>query len=615
MITYWHDATKDKLSAAIVETVDAIKNDQEHLETDYRRWCSMYLDRNVEGFLPGEWRRLGTDIREAENALDVDTVPSWNVVRSCVDSVIAKLTMRKIDPWYQTFGAMESDAEQARLQEQFVRTILNNENSHKTLRQAAKLACINGTGPMKTWWSMDGTIHVDWLFTDRIIVDAQASLRGEPISMFHEEYYTKEELMGMFSGKEQQTIIKAAQEAELGGGSMVSRDMVRVIEAWKRSQSKDDPGKRVITVANAGDENGVLLEKPWAHNKFPITPIRWQEDLQGWHGLSGVSTVEACQTELNFTLEMIKGNLEHFGHPWMWIERSSAIKEADIETNERYKYIEGVGTPPQVITPNIVSPQVFEWANLLWTRAFELFGLSQLTAHSTKPSGMRTGAAFRAYHDIESERFSEMGLQLARAIVDLAWQISRCAQEMRAAGVVPKVISANKDGVLERIEWPKDIDENSFRVTVRPASSLPQEPSGRRDTVEHWLEVGLLDRNHALELMEEPDLEKYKQLVTAARDDLMSTFEHMLSPDGEYIAPFEWQDLALGLQLGTSYYLRAKINGVPKERLNRVERWLQEANDIVNPPAPPVDPQMPADPAAAQMLAQAQATSQGEPRQ
>jgi len=362
-----------------------------------------------------------------------------------------------------------------------------------------------------------------------------------------------------------------------------SRDLVDVFETWRLPRF-GEPGRHVICI-----ENETLLDEPWKSERFPLAVLVYQDPLLGWYG-SGIGDIlEGLQIEINELLDKVRRNMRLLAVPYILKHVGSKVNDKQLLSNDEARLVEWDGTvPPTIETPPAMNAQVFEQLERLVQRSYEMVGISQLSASAVKPTGLSSGVALRAFHDIETQRFSQLARQWENLFVDLAWMVLDAAREsgerVRWAGP-----AGYEDLSLADIGASAD----AFEIAVMPASGLPQSPAGRLEKVVEMANSGMVDPIEARRLLGMPDLEKEDALASAPIVDLQRAFEHMLR-SGEYLAPSEMQDLQRGLPMANSYWLRARLNGEDEDKLDLIARWMAEAQDMVAPgmpPAMPIEPQ------------------------
>lgn len=570
---WWHEVRKGDagLATAVTETESALRHEQERRNNDYRRWASLYKDRSIIGFDPGNWRSSWDDV--------LDRPVSYNAVRSVVDALTAKITARQPEPKFLTSGGSEDLQEKAKLQEKMIKGIFDAADVSRKAEQAFRDACIYGLGLLKVSPGKDG-IRIDCVHPSRVTVDSHSALTTPPLTMFQKEWMDPSALLEMFPGKE--AVVEAAPTKSLGSGGSAVRELVEVREAW-RLPVGGKKGRHVICT-----DNGVLLDEEWESEEFPFAVIRYSRDLMGWHGSGLAEQLEGIQLEIDDTISKIQRNMHMMAVPFILKPKGGEILDEHLGTNEEFRIIEYVGEPPTYQAPPAVNPQVFQHLDALWNKAYEISGLSQLSATSQKPPGLNSGVALRTYHDIETVRFSQIAKEWERLFVDLSRKCVEAARILatQEGGFEVRVPS---DRIIEVVGLDADmLGHPEIRVVeVYPASALPSSPAGRLERVTEMAQAQLISPEEARALLDFPDLEKHNRLANAAYEDLEAMFEHFIGKDGEYIEPLPWQDLRTGIRLGTSYWLRGRMDKVPKQRLDRVARWLADAADMLEPPPPP----------------------------
>ena len=133
---------------------------------------------------------------------------------------------------------------------------------------------------------------------------------------------------------------------------------------------------------------------------------------------------------------------------------------------------------------------------------------------------------------------------------------------------------------LETIDWADiKLDESEYVLRAYPTSSLPDDPAGRYDTIQEWMQAGLVSPRAGRRLMAMPDVEMADKLANAAEDLLHKLYEDMLN-EGIYVAPEPQFDLQLAGQLYLSYYNYAKLNNAPEDRLNLLMQFKSQIDDL-----------------------------------
>jgi hypothetical protein len=350
-----------------------------------------------------------------------------------------------------------------------------------------------------------------------------------------------------------------------------SKDQVFVIETWRLPSKKGKKdGKHVIAI-----ENATLVNEEYKKNYFPFAFIRWNERPVGFYGQGLSEQLTGIQIEINKLLRTAQLSFNMFGVPRLLVEETSKIVDSHLNNNIgnviRYR-----GTKPDFNVSNSIHPDVLNQIDRLYSRSYEIAGVSQLSAQSKKPAGVDSAVAMREYNDIESERFVLVGqryenfyVESAKIMIDLAKEIYEETGEYK--------VKLKGKKFIEEIDWKDiDVEEDDFIIQPFPVSSLGTTPAGRLQKVQELINGNFIPREEAMELLDMPDIERYMSLEVAAIRNIYNTIDKIVE-DGIYTQPEPYQNLAYGIKRFQAEYLICRDNGVEPERLEMLRRWITSA--------------------------------------
>ena len=165
--------------------------------------------------------------------------------------------------------------------------------------------------------------------------------------------------------------------------------------------------------------------------------------------------------------------------------------------------------PPQLITPAPISPAYESVMNACEQKAYNLVGVSQLSAQSKKPAGVTSGVALQTLEDVESDRFNILVQDVINLNVELVKIIIQVMPP--EAKLLPSYNAPTK--------W-KDIKKayDDFTVQYSATSSLSRDPATKMEQINKLIEMGFLAPQTGAKLLEMPDLEKAFSDITAGQD-------------------------------------------------------------------------------------------------
>jgi hypothetical protein len=143
---------------------------------------------------------------------------------------------------------------------------------------------------------------------------------------------------------------------------------------------------------------------------------------------------------------------------------------------------------------------------------------------------------------------------------------------------------------LETINW-RDVrlEDDQYVMQCFPVSSLPNDPAGRLQTVQEYVQAGFYSQRQAKRLLAFPDLEQEDSLAQASEDYLYGILDRVVE-NGEPTVIEPLDNLALALELTLEYYHRGKEQNLEEERLEMLRRMIAQVNALqaasLPPPAP-----------------------------
>lgn len=590
----WWAQPKDEVYRHVFGVVNAIEQNQSYRSLRNIQYARLYSNMDFKGF-------YGTQFSRTLNPLLSSNRVTLNVIKACVDTAGAKIAKNKPKPLFLTDNGDWSQQTKAKNLTKYVEGLFHSEGVYEKAQQIFTDGAVWGTGCLKIFKDEDyGQVKVERVLIDEIKVDDSEGMYGEPRQIHQTKYIHREVLADMFP-EYRVKIYSATGGIKDEGTQSSSADMIKVIESWHLPSgdgAKD--GKHAISI-----ENETLFEEEYTKNYFPFVFWRWSPRLFGFFGSGIPEEIRGIQIEINKHLINIQRAQHLQSHPKWLVENSSKVNTAHLN-NENGGIIKFTGTPPESFVPPAMSAEIYQHVENLYNKAFEIVGITQLSATGRKPSGLDSGVALREYNDIESERFvlaaqryEQMFLDIAKIAIDLSRDLYKDNKKLE--------VKVKGKKFIETIRWKDvDLDEDKYVMTVFPVSQLPSTPAGKLQFVQELIQSGFVDPEYAISLLDFPDLDSYVNIKTASLDDTRMLIEKMIE-EGEYQSPEPYINLEYALYLTQSSYLRAKMRNVPEERLELLRRFMDEcqamigvaaappiAEPIAEPEAPPTSDLLPA---------------------
>lgn len=563
----WWLLPKSELPQALAMIVQTIAQADSKRNTQYQISTRLYGNTNLMGTNGLSFSK----IQSVQNALK-DRL-SYNIVQSGIDTVTSKMAKNKPRPMFLTSGGDWKLQSRAKKLNKFCDGVFYENKAHFMGIDSFRDGAVLGDGLIHVF---EYNKRVKWerVIPSELYVDLVEAFDGNPRQMHRVKNVDRQVLIDMFPGKKTKILEANSASADLTATYQNVSDQVTVCESWHLPSGPEaTDGIHVISI-----DKDILFSEDWDKPYFPFAKFTWGKRLYGFWGQGAAEQIQNIQLEINKLLWVKQRSLHLAGSFKILLENGSKIVKEHL-TNDIGAIINYTGVKPEYVIPPVIPMEIDTQINWLKQAGFEQLGISMLSAASQKPAGLNSGKALREYNDIESDRFMVIGqlweqffLDLARLSIDVAKNIYE-----REGSYEVKV--PNKRFV-ETIDWKDiDLDEDQYIMKMFPVSSLPQEPAGRLQTVQEYVQAGFISPRTARRLLDFPDLEQVEDLQNAAEDYLNEVFEK-ITEEGEYTPPDQFDDLALAEELCLEFIAQGKRNGLEDEKIMMLIKYLSQVRAL-----------------------------------
>lgn len=549
--------------------INYLDQNQGYRQLENLRHMRLYGNAEFIGSLQQNFFRV-------EQSYSVQHRVTLNVIGSMIDTAASKITKNKPRPYFLTDGADWSLKRKGEKLTKFIDGVFYGCDFYSKTAMAFKDSAIFGTGCIKIF-SQNGAVKAERVFIDEIRVDDTECLYGEPLQMHQQKWIHKEVLKATFPSSA--SAIEIATSPLNPNNSYTTSatkgDMLLVIESWKKPSGGKVKGKHTICI-----QNETLFEEEWDKDYFPFIFFRWNQKSIGFFGQGIAEQLTGLQLEINKILRTIQVSMHLVSVPKIFVEASSKIVSAHLN-NKIGGIIKYAGQPPTEGALGTVPAELFSHLDRLYSRAYEIVGISQLSAQSEKPPGIDSGKALRTLNDVQAERFNcvqkdyeSQFIHASKIMVDLIKQIAEETKDFS--------IKVPGKKFLETINWADvQLEDDQYMLQIFPTSALSQEPSARFQEVQELLQAGFIAKEDGLKLLDYPDLQSYYNMANAGVEDIERQIELMVEK-GEYQTPEPYQNLQYGITKMQQAYLMYRQDGAPEEMLDLFRRWIEDAKELMD---------------------------------
>lgn len=553
-----------------------MKIHQNFRSTNNLRFARLYNDMELLGLKAGQYTRVANPSNYVKNRV------TYNVVKSCVDAATAKIGKTKTRPLYLSENGTFTDQLKSKRLTQYImgqfQQIGTGGDEDKTMyglaKQAFRHACIFGTGVVHFYTTPDGHVKAETNLCEEIIVDETEGMYRKPRQLHRHRYVAREVLLEMYPKFEKEIRSLPAVNENRDVFETVS-DMVEVLESWHLPSGPDaKDGKHALCIGNA-----TLMQEQYDEDYFPFLFMRWLPRILGFYGMGLAEELLGIQLEINKLLRNIQISQSLMAVPQIWLEyQSRTIKKKINNEIAGIKYY--LGRPPIFTVPQAMSGEVYQHLERLYQRAYEITGISMLSATSQKPAGLNAAVALREYKDTETERFAIQQDMYENFFIEASEMIRKKCRILKEKGFNP-VVKFKDGSSMKTIRFSDvDVPDSKVVVSARPSNLLPKEPAGRIQYVQELIQAGIYSKEEALDLLEFPDTTKINNIKLGSRHVVIHTIEKMVE-DNDYIAPEPYMNLDFAIEYAQSYYSRGKIDEMPEERMELLRRFMSDCERLI----------------------------------
>ena len=525
-----------------------MSNKEENIKAilDVEQWQSMWRQKarrnlclyeftpNVDLITQNDNQTVGF-YKGASAESDYTTQIQENIIRSCIDTLASKIASQKVRPFFNTVNGTFKDLQICKAAQQFFDILYDELNVNKTIVQAFVDSCITDRG----------IIYID--------KNNKNIERIQPWQFFFDpaEY--------AYGNLIQCAIKKTDYPASL---LSFKTDMkkVTVHEYWNVKTHKH------ITYIQELDK--VTVEE-WAPDTLPFVIIRWTNPIKSSSSSCVVDLLYGIQRQINYLLNQIKdASQSSFGVKYL-VPSDSNIK-VDRFTNRNGEVItydpqmtQSGAIPIQTITSPFMDEQWFQALQQFKQDAYEMVGISQLSATSQKPMGLNSGKGLQTLENIEGDRFETQLNTVIRAYVDIA---KVCMQIFE-----PDEDILPNNRYRGHIKWGDIVEgRNMMSVQFTSVDKISKDPSTKQAIVSQWVAAGWISQAHAAQLMEIPDTENGYSLAQNSLNAVLTVIDKCIENDVYDVPIFIDDELLLEEITNTCLSLTAANNAENQIDINKL---------------------------------------------
>ena len=273
-------------------------------------------------------------------------------------------------------------------------------------------------------------------------------------------------------------------------------------------------------------------------SEIPLVTIHYTNPIIGNGCLSVADMLRGIQKEIDELMKRISDASVLNPALTFFVSNASSIKVGQLnnKVGNIVQYNAPLGERPVETASNpFIADQYITLLDNLMEKAYNMVGISQLSAQGKKPAGLDSGVALATQADIESDRFQVLLDQYIRMFTDTAKKIIKVFEKTK------DVVEPSRYAL--RITWGEVSKEyDKMRIQFSCADSLSKDPSEKLKQLQTLAQAGIIPATQIASLLELPDINRGYSVANNAFNATMTLIDSCIYEDNfeipDYI-PFQ----------------------------------------------------------------------------
>lgn len=591
---WWTASDDNSLAKQLISTASYLQKSQAYRIRQASIYTCVYSGKPLYNYA------LNSKMLDVSNRLPASR-PTVNVTQSCIDTLVSRITQSRPKPVFLTDGGDWKERKLSKNMTQFVGGEFYRMKAYEIGAQTLRDGCMIGDGLVKIV-EINKKVALERTMETEVFVDRNDAYYGKPRNLIHMKLCDRETVAALFPKEDKE--VSTAQKAYVdtsGESSETVVDQIILVEGWHLPVATDvtDEDGNVTTELTGGRHSivcssGVLLDEPWTKESFPFVKLPYNPNPVGWFSQGLAEMLSGTQIEINKLLATMSQAINLIGVPRIFIDEMSKVLETAFNNNVG-TIIKYRGTKPIYEVAQCIPQEMYDHLQRLIGYAYQISGISSLSAAAQKPAGLNSGEAIRSYDDLQTDRFALVAKQYENFYVDLAYQVIDKAKDIAERDGKYTTVYPAKDGTRE-VDLPKAaMLRDSYIIQCFDESSLPKDPAGRQAKLSEMLASNEISLPEFRRMSNFPDLEQSDKLASALEERILHILDAIVE-DGEYTPPdpFLLDPSDLATTLVVQYINLYACNKLSDDRLGLLRDFFTQVQVLktqAQPPQPAPTPQ------------------------
>lgn len=520
--------------------------------------------------------------------------PTANVVYSCIDTITSMITQNEPRPIFLTDASHYKERRIAKELNNFIMGEFYRCKAYELGAEAFRDSAQLGNGFVKVI-KKDKKVALERTLETELLVDFNDGYYRHPRALIHTKLCDRGVLASEMPGEADK--IYGAQGGTVDNSPQSTdtiADQIITSEGWHlpSGEGKKD-GRHVIVCSD-----GLLLDEPWTKPYFPFEKLDYNQNTVGWFSQGLAEILFPTQMEIYKMLIIASQCIEMTGVPKIIISELSKVLETAFNNNiSSIIKVKTMAEAPQFVNATSNNEEIYQYIKWLIENAYQMSGVSAMSAQAKKSPGLNSGEAIREANDLQSARFAAVEQRYQNFYPGLASKMIDAAIDLAEENGSYTTVYPGKDGTRE-VELPKVAStlRDTYIIQLFDESSLPRDPAGRQAKLSEMLAAGEIDNKEFRRLSNFPDLEQSDQLAVALEERILHDLDAIVEdgkkgynpPDSFILDP---TDMATTLTVQTiNKYI---VTDLEEEKMQFLRDYFTQVQVLKSKAMPPPTPMAP----------------------
>lgn len=444
--------------------------------------------------------------------------PVINKIRPIIRKEVSKLTNQRPSATIVPASSDDKDLFAARAGEEIWESQYDGKKIQKILRKAVWWSSITGTGYIKNWWDVNavdvssdqmGDIAYESVTPFHVFVPdlIEEELESQPY-IIHASTKSVEWVKLHYStaldGKEVKPNTKAADEIiqngflNLLGANDAKPDAVLCLEMWVKPGSFEKfPNGALLTVI--GDQLVQASDMyPYSHGQYPFAKITHIASGK-FYGDSVITDLIPLQREINRTHGQIIEAKNRMAKPQL-IATQGSVNPAQITTEPGQVILVKPGFPPPSPLPLVALPSyVMQELDNLNLEMGDISGQHEVSKGQVPPGV--TAATAISYLQEQDDSMLHTTIESIEECIEKTARHTLCY--VKDYWDTPRIVKVTgEDGSFDTMMFQSSDLRDNTDIRVEAGSALPTSKAAKQAFIMDLMNMGYIDPDKGLELME-----------------------------------------------------------------------------------------------------------------